>query len=167
MSASSLPRRTRNPWVSLAGSHGSSISPFKKRSYCSVHTIWLSASRTSLCSVRNSASRFASRVPIVSVPLNIMCSKKWLIPVIPGRSLTLPTFATHPALTTFGWSVRGTRRNCIPLGSVSSSTATCWAVAGRMATNNPVTRTRRHPKRAWRGGIMRGFRKGKKGGKGG
>ena len=36
-------------------------------------------------------------VPIVFVPLNIMCSKKWLIPVIPGRSLTEPTRAVQPA----------------------------------------------------------------------
>ena len=36
-------------------------------------------------------------VPIVFVPLNIMCSKKWLIPVIPGRSFTEPTWAVQPA----------------------------------------------------------------------
>ena len=38
-----------------------------------------------------------SFVPIVFVPLNIMCSKKWLIPVIPGRSFTEPTWAVQPA----------------------------------------------------------------------
>jgi hypothetical protein len=56
-----------------------------------------------------------------------MCSKKWLIPVIPGRSFTLPTRATQPALTTFGWSVLGTSRNCIPFDKVNSSTDTFWA----------------------------------------
>ena len=38
-----------------------------------------------------------SLVPIVLVPLNIMCSKKWLMPVIPGRSFTEPTCAVQPA----------------------------------------------------------------------
>ena len=38
-------------------------------------------------------------VPIVLVPLNIMCSKKWLIPVIPGRSFTEPTRAVQKAAT--------------------------------------------------------------------
>ena len=38
-----------------------------------------------------------SFVPIVFVPLNIMCSKKWLSPVIPGRSLAEPTRAVQPA----------------------------------------------------------------------
>ena len=133
MSASSLARNTRSSCVSLAGFHGSSISPRLNRSYCVVHTSRLISSRIAFCSARYFASFAGSRVPIVPVPLNIMCSKKWLMPVIPGRSSTLPTFATHPALTTLGWSVRGTRRNCIPLGSENSSTATCWAGDARPA----------------------------------
>ena len=40
-----------------------------------------------------------SFVPMVWVPLNIMCSKKWLIPVIPGRSFAEPTWAVQPAST--------------------------------------------------------------------
>ena len=47
------------------------------------------------------------RVPITSVPLNIMCSKKWLMPVIPGRSFTDPTLATQPAVMVFGCSGGG------------------------------------------------------------
>ena len=38
-------------------------------------------------------------VPIVWVPLNIMCSKRWATPVTPGRSLTEPTLATQPQAT--------------------------------------------------------------------
>ena len=34
---------------------------------------------------------------MVGVPLNIMCSKRWAMPVMPGRSLALPTCATQPA----------------------------------------------------------------------
>ncbi len=37
-----------------------------------------------------------SLVPMVLVPLNIMCSKKCEMPVIPGRSLAEPTWATQP-----------------------------------------------------------------------
>jgi hypothetical protein len=37
-----------------------------------------------------------SLVPMTRVPLNIMCSKKWLIPVMPGLSLAEPTRATQP-----------------------------------------------------------------------
>ena len=46
-----------------------------------------------------SRSRFGSFEPMVIVPLNIMCSKRWLMPVMPVRSLALPTFAAQPAAT--------------------------------------------------------------------
>ena len=38
-------------------------------------------------------------MPITWVPLNIMCSKRWLIPVIPSLSFTEPTWATQAAVT--------------------------------------------------------------------
>jgi len=66
---------------------------------------------------------------MVLVPLNIMCSKKWLMPVMPGRSFTLPTLASQPAAIVLGWSCRGTSRNFMPLSSVKTSTSTCWATA--------------------------------------
>ena len=37
-----------------------------------------------------------SLVPMTRVPLNIMCSKRWLMPVMPSRSFTEPTCATQP-----------------------------------------------------------------------
>ena len=63
-----------------------------------------------------------SLVPIVLVPLNIMCSKRWLMPVIPSRSLTEPTWATQPAATV-GDSCRSRRRKRMPFGSPSSWTS--------------------------------------------
>ena len=57
------------------------------------------ASRTRSCSSMSFRSASMSVVPMVWVPLNIMCSKKWLIPVIPGRSLAEPTWAVQPAST--------------------------------------------------------------------
>jgi hypothetical protein len=83
-------------------------------------------------------------VPIVLVPLNIMCSKKWLMPVMPGRSLTLPTFASQPAEIVFGWSWRGTRMNFIPLSRTKVSASTFWACAGAtMAIATAVAARRR------------------------
>ena len=84
---------------------------------------------------------------MVSVPLNIMCSKKWLMPVMPGRSFTEPTLASQPAAMVLGWSWRGTRRNFMPLGSVKSSGSTCWAMAAgarlRTAANTVASEARR------------------------
>jgi len=75
-----------------------------------------------------SASR--SLVPIVLVPLNIMCSKKWLIPVMPGRSFTEPTRAVHPAATV-GDSCRSKSSHFIPLSSTTSVTSICgFSTAG-------------------------------------
>src|SRR6266850_3659928 len=65
---------------------------------------------------------------MVGVPLNIMCSKRWAMPVIPGRSLELPTCATQPPATV-GSSCRWTRRSLIPFGSVFSITGTLWSLA--------------------------------------
>ncbi len=111
--------------VSLAADHGSSISPLKNRRYCWFQVISFMRARSAFCCSRYFESAPASAVPIVSVPLNIMCSKKWLMPVMPGRSLTEPTLATQPAAMTLGWSVRGRRRNFIPLSRVKTSGATC------------------------------------------
>jgi hypothetical protein len=119
--------------VSFLGSQASAISPFLKRSYWTVQVSSLMRSRRAFCFARYSASRPASRVPIVSVPLNIMCSKKWLMPVMPGRSFTEPTFASQPAATVFGWSWRGTSRNFIPFGRFRISGSTCWARASGAA----------------------------------
>ena len=77
-----------------------------------------------------SRSFAASFVPIVGVPLNIMCSKRWLMPVMPGRSFTLPTLATQPQAIV-GSSFRGRRRSFIPFDSVDSWTFSSWAGAGR------------------------------------
>src|SRR3990172_8368868 len=64
-----------------------------------------------------------SRVPRVRLPLNIMCSKKWLIPVMPGLSFAEPTLATQPA-DTVASSGRTTARNFIPFESSKLSTGT-------------------------------------------
>ena len=71
-----------------------------------------------------------SLVPMVRVPLNIMCSKRWLMPVMPARSLTEPTCATQPA-TTVGESWRSKSSQRMPLGSVSSWTLICGFSAAR------------------------------------
>ena len=65
-----------------------------------------------------------SLVPMVRVPLNIMCSKKWLMPVMPARSFTEPTCATQPAaMVGDSWRSKSSQR--MPLGSVSSWTLIC------------------------------------------
>ena len=69
------------------------------------------------------------------------------MPVMPGRSSTLSTFATQPALTTFGWSFRGTSRNCMPLGREKSSTATCWAKTAGVEAAAASTRRKQRAKR--------------------
>ncbi len=74
-----------------------------------------------------------SFVPMTWVPLNIMCSKKWLMPVMPGRSFTEPTRATHPAATV-GESWRSKSSHFMPFASWYSSTAIwgfCAPAAGR------------------------------------
>ena len=60
-----------------------------------------------------------SLVPMVFVPLNIMCSKKWLRPVMPGRSFTEPTRATQPAATV-GDSWRSKSSHFMPLPRTTS-----------------------------------------------
>ena len=72
-----------------------------------------------------------SLVPTVFVPLNIMCSKKWLRPVMPGRSFAEPTRATQPAATV-GVSWRSKSRNFMPLPRTTSSTA-IWGVSAARA----------------------------------
>ena len=48
--------------------------------------------RASICrSYSMSLSSVPGLMPMVWVPLNIMCSWKWEMPVMPGRSLTEPT----------------------------------------------------------------------------
>jgi hypothetical protein len=78
-----------------------------------------------------------SRVPRVRLPLNIMCSKKWLMPVMPGLSFAEPTRATQPAETVAS-SGRTTARNFIPFESSKVST-------GTFATSLPWTIA--HPRR--------------------
>ena len=65
-------------------------------------------------------SRTASVVPTMRLPLNIMCSKKWATPVIPGRSLAEPTCATEPPMTV-ACAGRETTRNRMPFPSVNSA----------------------------------------------
>src|SRR5579872_2071089 len=66
---------------------------------------------------------------MVSVPLNIMCSKRWAVPVMPGRSLEEPTCATQPPAMD-GSSWRSTSRSFMPLARVFSTTGTFWAKSG-------------------------------------
>src|ERR1043166_8905631 len=72
------------------------------------------------------SSRTRSLVPMGGVPLNIMCSKRWAMPVMPGRSLELPTWATQPPAMV-GSSWRSTRRTDMPLARVFWRTGTFWA----------------------------------------
>jgi hypothetical protein len=59
-----------------------------------------------------------------------MCSNRWAIPVMPGRSFALPTCATQPAAMV-GSSCRSTSSTRMPLASVCSVTGTFWAMRGR------------------------------------
>src|SRR5262245_40979546 len=79
-------------------------------------------------------------VPIVRVPLNIMCSKKWLMPVMPGRSLTEPTRASQPTLTV-GDSWRSKSSHFMPLPSVYSSTV-IWGFSAAEASGAASSRAR-------------------------
>ena len=90
------------------------------------------ASRTRSCAAMISWSFLKSFVPIVGVPLNIMCSNKCAMPVIPGRSLALPTRATQPPEID-GASCRSTSSTLSPLERKCSFTGTFWpntAIAG-------------------------------------
>ena len=60
---------------------------------------------------------------MVRVPLNIMCSKRWAMPVIPGRSFTEPTLAIQPA-EMLGSPRRGTMSTFSPFSSVWTLTST-------------------------------------------
>ncbi len=62
----------------------------------------------------------------VFVPLNIMCSKKCEMPVMPGRSLRLPT-RYHVYIATFGMSLSGQTTTFMPFGSVR---VTIWSAPG-------------------------------------
>ena len=89
-------------------------------------------------------------VPMVRVPLNIMCSKRWLIPVIPSRSFTEPTWATQPP-TTVGESWRSKSSQRIPFGSANSWTL-IW---GFSAAWTGPGRAERRSRRAMRRGAAR------------
>jgi hypothetical protein len=65
----------------------------------------------------------------VDVPLNIMCSKKCEMPVIPGRSLRLPT-RKNVYSATFGMSLSGQTTILRPFGSVL---VVIWSAPGKVA----------------------------------
>ncbi len=77
---------------------------------------------------------------MVRLPLNIMCSKRWAMPVAPTSSLTDPTWAVHPA-ETVGLSCRSTINSFIPLSRNTSWTGTLasWAVAVRPPNRTTIT----------------------------
>ena len=83
-----------------------------------------------------------SLVPMMRVPLNIMCSKKWLMPVMPSRSLTEPTWATQPP-TTVGESWRSKSSQRIPFGSVNSWTLICGFSAAPAGKGRRARRRRK------------------------
>ncbi len=116
------------------------ISPSRSLARRSEYSFSISA-RTASCSARIWASLALSLVPIVFVPLNIMCSNRCEMPVMPGPSLTEPTFATQPQ-DTVGESWRSTISSFNPLGSSSSRTLTCCAPAAAetMRTASAVPR---------------------------
>ena len=60
----------------------------------------------------------------LSVPLNIMCSKAWLRPVLPSCSSTLPTLY-HNRTAATGARVSSLISTFIPLGSVENSVSAC------------------------------------------
>src|SRR5436190_2978351 len=63
---------------------------------------------------------------MVGVPLNIMCSNKWAMPVMPGFSFELPTCATQPPAMA-GSSCRSTINSRMPLDRFFSTTGTFCA----------------------------------------
>ena len=95
------------------------------------------SSRTFSWSSMSFKSASMSLVPMTFVPLNIMCSKKWLRPVMPGRSFTEPTRAVQPAATV-GDSWRSKSSHFIPLPSTTSVTSiwgfsAAWSDVARKA----------------------------------
>src|ERR1043166_9354861 len=82
---------------------------------------------------------------MAGVPLNIMCSKRWAMPVMPGRSLELPTWATQPPAMV-GSSWRSTRRTDMPLARVFWRTGTFWAGNGREQNKSTAKAEIRNPK---------------------
>ena len=66
------------------------------------------------------------------VPLNIMCSNRCAIPVMPGRSFDEPTCATQPH-DTVGERCLGTSSTRMPFPSTCSSTAGVVAIAAAVA----------------------------------
>ena len=81
-----------------------------------------------------SRSRSMSLVPIVSVPLNIMCSNRCEIPVMPVVSLADPTRAKIEAMMV-GASCRSTIKTCMPLSSQYSLASIFCAAAGSAAAS--------------------------------
>ena len=71
--------------VLFSGFVTSSISPRRRAARIFDSSSRMRPRRRS-CSAMRRASWAASFEPIAAVPLNIMCSKRWLIPVMPGRS---------------------------------------------------------------------------------
>ena len=90
-----------------------------------------------------------SLVPMVRVPLNIMCSKRWLMPVMPSRSFTEPTCATHPP-TTVGESWRSNSSQRMPLGRVNSCTSICGFSAATRGRGRARTARRKRRRDAAR-----------------
>src|ERR1017187_2283607 len=75
---------------------------------------------------------------MVGVPLNIMCSKRCAMPVIPSRSFELPTCATQPP-ETVGSSWRSTSSSRIPLARSFSTTGTFCAGSGSAQCRRKTT----------------------------
>ena len=82
-----------------------------------------------------------SLVPMVSVPLNIMCSKRWEIPVMPVISLAEPTRAKIAPMMV-GASCLSTIRTCMPLSSQYSLASMFWAATGMAAASTNAAQTR-------------------------
>src|SRR5262245_2810429 len=100
-------------------------------------------------------------------PLNIMCSNRWEIPVMPGRSFTEPTWATQPPATV-GERWRGTSSSFMPFERKCSWTLSPAAGGGAdplaaaldaaRAPPDPRARARAAdtaatPREAWRLGV--------------
>src|ERR1035441_4987154 len=81
---------------------------------------------------------------MVGVPLNIMCSKRCAMPVMPRRSFELPTCATQPPATV-GSSCRSTSSSRIPLPRFFSTTGTCCAVTGSAQCKRKTKANNLHP----------------------
>jgi hypothetical protein len=132
--------------VWFSGLAMSSISPLRWRSRITFISSRISA-RTFSCSSMMRRSASMSLVPMTRVPLNIMCSKRWLMPVMPSRSFTEPTWATHPP-TTVGESWRSKSSQRIPFGSVNSCTLICGFSAAPAGRGRRARRRRRAIRRA-------------------